>query len=105
MSKHTPAPLYEQLKEALCARIRNGEFKPGDRIPSETELADEAGVSRITSKRALEELAQDGWVYRIRGKGTFVSEHLPPPQMNASKAVGIIVRHLRDSYATGIVLG
>lgn len=97
--------MYLQIKEAIQAKIQRGELKPGERIPSENVLAKQAGVSRITTKQALNELAREGWVLRVRGKGTFVTESLPSAAMNNSQAIGIVVPHLNDSYATRIVLG
>lgn len=98
-------PLYQQIKEAILAKIRSGELQPGERVQSENELAREAGVSRITTKQALNELAQEGWVRRIRGKGTFVAKPLPPEGGHKGPAIGIVVPHLDNSYATRIVLG
>ncbi len=65
--------LYERLYEFVLAEISESRLRPGDRVPSETELAERFGVSRITSKRALRMLADAGVVDRRRGKGSFVS--------------------------------
>ncbi|ALC87723.1 GntR family transcriptional regulator [Bacillus sp. FJAT-22090] len=67
-------PLYHQLKQRLDARIRAGEWKPGDKIDSENRLMDLFQVSRNTAKKAIEELVQEGTLYRVQGKGTFVSK-------------------------------
>lgn len=66
-------PLYYQLKEYLLQRIES-EFKPGDLLPSETEIEKEYKVSRITVRKAIEELAREGIVVKKQGKGTFVQE-------------------------------
>jgi DNA-binding LacI/PurR family transcriptional regulator len=66
--------LYERLRAYLLDEIRSGRLKPGDRIPSELALADQFGVSRITSKKALETLERDGLIVRFRGKGSFVAD-------------------------------
>jgi DNA-binding LacI/PurR family transcriptional regulator len=71
------ALLYEEIRQYLLDRIRDGQLRPGDRLPSEHELAEQFGVSRITSKRALQLLGQQGFVVRARGRGTFVSDTLP----------------------------
>ncbi|TCC47381.1 GntR family transcriptional regulator [Kribbella pittospori] len=71
------ALLYERISAHVLEQIRRGALRPGDRVPSEMELAAEFEVSRITSKRALEVLREAGLVERIRGKGTFVVRHLP----------------------------
>lgn len=66
--------LYERLRDYLLDEIRSGRLRPGDRVPSEMELASRFNVSRITSKKALEILRQDGIVTRARGKGSFVTD-------------------------------
>lgn len=65
--------LTEQVKAHLKERIVDGEFEEG-RIPSETELATELGVSRTTIRGALSILEQEGAIYRKQGAGTFVNE-------------------------------
>ncbi|MEV5322807.1 GntR family transcriptional regulator [Nonomuraea sp. NPDC052634] len=69
--------LYERIIEYLLDELRRGALNPGDRVPSEMELAERFEVSRITSKKALEVLRQAGVVQRIRGKGSFVAAELP----------------------------
>ena len=65
-------PLYKQLFHYLNSAIQNHEFKPGDRIPSENELAREFNISRVTIRRALQELAQQEKIVSVPGKGSFV---------------------------------
>ncbi len=67
-------PRYRQLKELIIGRISAGELRPRDRVPSENELVDATGVSRMTANRALRELNDEGYVERIAGVGTFVSD-------------------------------
>lgn len=69
--------LYERIIDYLLDELRQGALSPGDRVPSEMELAERFEVSRITSKKALETLQQAGVVHRIRGKGSFVAAELP----------------------------
>lgn len=66
-------PLYAQVKEALRKEIEEG-FKPGDALPGEPELEKRFHVSRITIRRALDELVSEGLIVRQQGKGTFVRE-------------------------------
>ncbi|MFH0797476.1 MAG: GntR family transcriptional regulator [Candidatus Omnitrophota bacterium] len=66
-------PLPLQIKEDIRTRIISGQMKPEDKLPSETTLADEYGVSRMTSRQALIELINESILYRIPGKGTFVA--------------------------------
>lgn len=68
------SPLYHQIYLIMRQRIVDGEFGTGGTLPSEQELAEFHGVSRITAKRALDELANDGLVVRERGRGTRVVE-------------------------------
>ncbi|MED3803351.1 GntR family transcriptional regulator [Lysinibacillus xylanilyticus] len=67
-------PLYHQLKQRLSAKIQSGEWKPEDKIDSENQLMEMFRVSRNTAKKAIEELVQEGKLYRIQGKGTFVAK-------------------------------
>lgn len=66
--------LYEQIYVYIVQEIKDGRLKEGDRVSSEKELAEQFGVSRITSKKALEKLADSGVIKRIQGKGSFVAD-------------------------------
>lgn len=70
-------PLYAQLRELLKGQIVDGAFVPGERIPSEDKLNGLYSVSRITIRRALQELVNEGYLVKCPGKGTYVSERLP----------------------------
>ena len=67
-------PRYQQLKDLIIGRISAGELRPSDRVPSENELVEAMSVSRMTANRALRELNDEGYVERIAGRGTFVSD-------------------------------
>ncbi len=69
-----PVPLYYRIREDLRELIDSGQLRPGDRLGSERELSEHYGVSSITVKRAVLDLAGDGLLYRVPGKGTFVSQ-------------------------------
>jgi GntR family transcriptional regulator len=71
--KLDPIPRYYQLQQILRKRIESGEFKPDDQFPTENQLCQEYGVSRGTVGRAIKILVDEGWLHRIRGRGTFVS--------------------------------
>ena len=71
---NSAVPLYEQLKMALRERIESQIFEPGERMLSEVELCDKYGVSRITVRRAVDELVEEGYLERRQGKGTFVAQ-------------------------------
>lgn len=66
-------PLYAKLKDYVRSRVETGEWPVGQRVPSENELVEMLGVSRMTANRALRELADEGFVVRVRGKGSFVA--------------------------------
>jgi GntR family transcriptional regulator len=73
LQDEAPTPLYFQLFTLLKNRILNGSIPHGEQMPTEEELARGFGVSRITAKRALDDLAKAELVERRRGKGTFVT--------------------------------
>jgi GntR family transcriptional regulator len=75
-----PVPLYHQVYLYLVDALAHGEWKRGDQIPTERELATSFGCSLITIRRALDELAREGRLERTRGRGTFVTE--PPITRN-----------------------
>lgn len=66
------APKYVQIQNYILQKIESGEYAAGDKIPSETELARQFDVSRLTVNTAVKELANSGIVERVQGKGTFV---------------------------------
>jgi GntR family transcriptional regulator len=73
----TPAfsPLYQQIKTLILQSLQAGEWKPGDLIPSELELAARYRVSQGTVRKAIDELAAENLLVRRQGKGTFVATH------------------------------
>ena len=76
-SGQTPAfsPLYQQIKVLILKGLQAGEWKPGELIPSEMELAARFRVSQGTVRKAIDELAAENLVVRRQGKGTFVATH------------------------------
>ena len=71
----TFSPLYRQIKGLITRSLQGGEWKPGELIPSETELAARFGVSQGTVRKAIDELAAENLVVRRQGRGTFVATH------------------------------
>ena len=67
------APLYAEVKQHIRARVLSGEWPPGHRIPSESELVERLDVSRMTVNRALRELSLEGVLVRMQGRGSFVA--------------------------------
>ncbi|MBW7924333.1 MAG: GntR family transcriptional regulator [Burkholderiaceae bacterium] len=71
----TFAPLYRQIRALLLRGLQSGEWKPGEAIPSETELAARYRVSQGTVRKAIDELAAEHLLVRRQGRGTFVASH------------------------------
>ncbi|QYF92259.1 GntR family transcriptional regulator [Massilia sp. PAMC28688] len=71
----TFSPLYQQIKALITQGLQSGEWKPGEMIPSEVELAGRFKVSQGTVRKAIDELAAENLVSRRQGKGTFVATH------------------------------
>ncbi len=106
--------LYQEICAQLAEEIRSGKRLPGDRVETERELAEKHNVSRITSKRALNLLEEEGLVVRRRGLGTFVispvekgSKLLIPRQSfmlkeNTDKRLGLIMEDLGETYALSL---
>jgi GntR family transcriptional regulator len=72
------APLYRQIKQLLVASLEQGEWRPGELIPSEMELAARFQVSQGTVRKAIDDLAAENLLVRRQGKGTFVATHHEP---------------------------
>src|SRR6202051_4271896 len=71
----TFSPLYQQIKALITQGLQAGEWKPGEMIPSEVELAARFKVSQGTVRKAIDELSAENLVVRRQGKGTFVATH------------------------------
>ncbi len=82
INKSQPLPLYYQVKEDILDKISQEIFQVGDIIPSENELQSMYRVSRITIRRAIQELVQEGYLSAQQGKGTFVSQPKATQELN-----------------------
>jgi GntR family transcriptional regulator len=74
VDKNIPIPIYFQLKGIIREKIESKEWKPSDKIPSESYLSDYNKISIMTVRQAINELRDEGLLYKIRGKGVFVSK-------------------------------
>ncbi len=92
------AALYEQVKAFIRQKSRTGEWKPGDRIPSENALVKTLGVSRMTINRALRELSEEGQLVRRSGVGTFVAEPRPESTLLMIARIGDEIRARGHRY-------
>jgi len=101
--------LYEQVCDHITGEIAAGRLRPGDQLPTEAEYATSFGVSRITIRRAMSRLDQDGLIERFRGRGTFVTAQAArlaapatPPATTAPapkrRRIGFIIPELSDLF-------
>ncbi len=74
LDRQNGKPLYAQLHEIISDKIESEQWKPHTPIPSENELSKVYGISRMTARSVVTQFVRDGWLYRVPGKGTFVSE-------------------------------
>lgn len=95
LNQSTPITLQERLYYDLSERIKNGEYKPGDRIPTESQLSELYNVSRVTVRGALKQMADENILIKKHGKGTFVkssayveSGYISPSFTEACRAMG-----------------
>lgn len=109
-------PLYQKIYNHLMEEIRSGKYHDGDRIPTEKELAEEFKVSRITTKKALELMVENGYITRIPGKGSYVMENADTDQPASmqeknennrkhSKLIGVILPDFSESYGVSLLSG
>jgi len=74
INRYSHVPIYFQLKEIIRKKIINKEIKPGENIPSESQLCRQYLISRMTVRRAIGDLIKEGLLYAERGKGTFITK-------------------------------
>ncbi|MBM7582931.1 GntR family transcriptional regulator of arabinose operon [Caldicoprobacter guelmensis] len=97
-------PKYQRLKKYIIETIQHKQLKFGDRIFSENELAKKFNISRHTVRQAIGELVNEGWVYRVHGKGTFVGNG-PCGREEKTHTIGVITTYLNDYIFPSIVRG
>lgn len=117
MGTHERSPLYIQIQNYFKDLIQSKQLVENDKIPTEKELLDQFNVSRITVANALAELARDGWIYRIPGRGSFV-KGIPGDYVSDSadniiseKApaailkIGLVIPQISDYFAIRLIKG
>jgi len=92
----SPMPLYSRIRDELRAQIISGVYQAHDRLPSESELIAQYGVSRITVRHALSELEKEGVLFKIAGKGVFVSK--PKPFQSLTRLQGFAEAMSRQGH-------
>jgi GntR family transcriptional regulator len=109
-------PLYYQLQELVKEQIESGAWRPGDRLPSESQLASRYGVSRVVVRQALAILQDDGQILRAQGRGTFVADPkldaragglarllaVPRPPDVAIDVLDVSTSHVEPSIRSGL---
>ncbi|WP_068784588.1 GntR family transcriptional regulator [Paenibacillus phocaensis] len=108
MSKKDLAPpKYQMVKNYVLSQIKNQEFTEDERIPSESEFSKLLDVSSITVRKALSELVNEGVIYRIRGKGSFVASQTAAVPDKNSNLVAFVISgiELYDSSYLQIMRG
>ena len=102
-----PLPLYIQVREDIRSQIEAGKLLPGDRLLLEQALTEQYAVSSVTVKRALRDLAQEGFVVRIKRKGTFVSPRKSdrPDSKPRTKTLALIIPDIEDLFLSEIYRG
>jgi len=73
INKYSNIPLYCQLKNLIIQKIESGEYPRDSKIPSEQELCEQYDISRPTVRQAISELTNNGYLYKVKGRGTFVA--------------------------------
>lgn len=96
VDRSSPVPYYEQLKQVLRADIARRGLAPGDRLPGDHELCERHGLSRTVVRQALADLAHEGVVERVKGRGTFVA----PPRTSQRLVASLAGLH-EDLAASG----
>lgn len=99
INKNSPIPIYYQLEEHIRDLIEKGELKPGDLLPAEREYAEKYQISRMTVRQAFTKLVNEGYLFRMQGKGTFVAER------KIEQALHGLTSFTEDMKARGFVPG
>lgn len=95
---------YRKVKQEILSWIHSSKLLPESQLPSENEISEQYQVSRQTVRQAIGELVQEGWLYRIQGKGTFVAQPgLKVP--NHTQTIGVITTYISDYIFPLIVQG
>jgi GntR family transcriptional regulator of arabinose operon len=97
-------PKYLQLKQEILSWLQSGQLEPHSQLPSEHEIAGQFGMSRQTVRQTLGEMEKEGWLYRLQGKGTFVSQPVDPSTQEML-TIGMLTTHISDYIFPHIVRG
>lgn len=104
LAHDTGVPLYAGVKQSIVSKIQSGAWPPRHRIPSESELVEQLGVSRMTVNRALRELSIEGIVVRMQGLGSFVAEGKQPSSVFEVRSIAEEIVARGNAYSAKIIL-
>lgn len=93
---HKNIPLYQLVKEHILALIKEGNWPQDKRLPSESELVNELGASRMTVNRALRELTAEGYIKRLAGVGTFIADKMDQKVQSHPLAIRNIAADIQE---------
>ena len=96
--------LYQQIKDFVAGNIQHGSWKAGDRLPSENDLVQQFGVSRMTVNRALRELLEQGRIRRVAGVGSFVAEDKPRSHLLRIASLAQDIRSRGHDYRCEVIV-
>ena len=99
LNRRSKLPLYQQIYAILRAELMRGELRPGDMIPTESELMERYQVSRITVRQVLDMLVNEGLIYRQRGRGSFLTH--PPIQQSLTHIISFTEDMRRRGFQPG----
>ncbi|WP_413800273.1 GntR family transcriptional regulator [Streptomyces iranensis] len=77
-STHDARPPYQQAAEAIRSEIKAGKLKPGEQLPSHRELQERFGIANMTARSALRVLREEGLIYTVQGRGSYVADVIGP---------------------------
>lgn len=103
LSRESSLPLHIQLLDELRHKIKTGELEPETQLPGELELVEQLGVSRATIQRAWQSAQEEGLIYRVAGKGTFVAS--PTLESDQRRAIGFFIPEYRGTFAVQMLGG
>lgn len=97
-------PKYQKLRDFIIETITSGKINVGEKIYSENDLAETFEISRSTVRQAIGELVNEGWLYRVQGKGTFVNRQ-PGQKNDRTKTIAVLTTYLNDYIFPSIIRG
>lgn len=104
LDKTSAVPLHHQLRTAILAQLEDSSLLPGDRLPTERELADTLGISVAPVRQAFLDLARQGYINRMRARGSFVNDRLYEEKVSTLGSFSEVMRQQNSAYETKTVL-